>query len=105
MVRYADVALIASALHDDLLVTSLRKLYLEPLEAERDGGEVLRETLRAYFGAGRNAASAAAVLGVSRQAVNGRLQAVEQSLGQSLRDCAGCSELALRLEPLTNSNR
>jgi hypothetical protein len=104
-VRYTEVALLASALRDELLVSSLRRLYLEPLEAERDGGEVLRETLRAYFGAGGNAASAAAVLGVSRQAVSGRLQAVEQRLGQSLRDCAGCSELALRLEPLVNGNR
>ena len=36
-VRYVDVALLAAVLQDDLLATSLRKLYLEPLEAERDG--------------------------------------------------------------------
>jgi len=49
IVRYADVALLASILQDELLATSLRELYLKPLERERDGGEVLRETLKAYF--------------------------------------------------------
>src|SRR4029077_15954907 len=64
IVRYADVALLASAMQDELLVSSLRQLYLEPLEAERDGGRVARETLRAYFGTERNVSSAAAALGV-----------------------------------------
>ena len=32
-------------LQDELLATSLRKIYLTPLEAGRDGGEVARETL------------------------------------------------------------
>jgi hypothetical protein len=38
-VRYADVALLAATLQDDLLSTSLRQLYLAPLEQERDGGK------------------------------------------------------------------
>jgi hypothetical protein len=37
-VRYADVALLASALGDDVLASSLREIYLAPLEGERDGG-------------------------------------------------------------------
>ena len=49
LVRYRDVALLASALRDELLVTSLRRIYLEPLERERDGGAALRKILRAYF--------------------------------------------------------
>jgi hypothetical protein len=63
--RYADVALLAAMLRDELLVTSLRQLYLEPLEAERDGGAALRTALNSYFCAERNVASAAAASGVS----------------------------------------
>lgn len=62
-VRYSDVALIASMFRDDLLAASLRQLYLDPLSDERDGGLVMRETLRAYFGSERNVSSAAAALG------------------------------------------
>ena len=42
VLRYADVALLASILRDDLLTTSLRQLYLEPLESARDGGKAWR---------------------------------------------------------------
>ncbi|HEY5942031.1 MAG TPA: helix-turn-helix domain-containing protein [Solirubrobacterales bacterium] len=97
-VRYSDVALLASMLRDDLLVTSLREIYLEPLEQERDGGEIARETLRAYFSADRNVSSAAAMLGVSRQAVGRRLRSIEERLGRPLNGCAGEMEAALRLE-------
>jgi PucR C-terminal helix-turn-helix domain/GGDEF-like domain len=97
-VRYAEVALLASILQDDLLVTSLRRLYLRPLGDERDGGAALRETLRAYFAAGRNGASAAALLGVSRQTVNSRLHTAEGLLGRRLIDCAAELEAALRLD-------
>jgi PucR C-terminal helix-turn-helix domain/GGDEF-like domain len=99
-IRYSDVALLASMLQDDLLATSLRELYLAPLESERDGGEMLRETLRAYFKADRNVSSAAAALGVSRQTVTNRLKAVEQRLGRSLNTCASEVYAALRLESL-----
>ncbi len=40
ILRYSDVALLASVLRDDLGATSLRRLYLEPLERARDGGKV-----------------------------------------------------------------
>jgi len=100
-VRYADVALLASVLQDDLLATSLRKLYLEPLEAERDGGEVAIETLRAYFAAERNVSSAAVVLGVKRHTVTNRLRVVEEAIGRSLSDCGPELEATLRLEQLS----
>jgi hypothetical protein len=100
VVRYADVVLIASAMQNELLVASLQRLFLEPLEAERDGGEVLRETLRAYFGAGRNVSSTAAALGASRNTVSARLAAAEQKLGRSIASCAGELELVLRLRAL-----
>jgi hypothetical protein len=102
-IRYADVALLASTLQDDLLATSLREMYLAPLENERDGGKVARETLRAYFAAGRNVSSAAASLGVSRRTVANRLQAIEKRLGRSLPGAAAEIEAALRLEALRGS--
>jgi hypothetical protein len=99
-VRYADVALLASVLQDDLFATSLRQIYLEPLERERDGGEVARETLRAYFAAGRNVSSAAAALEINRNTVASRLRAVEASIGRPLGSCGPELETALRLGEL-----
>ena len=96
-VRYADVALLASTLQDDLLATSLHHIYLRPLEAERDGGEALCRTLQAYFTAERNVSSAAATLGLSRQAVAKRLRVAEQRLGRPLPSCGLDLEVALRL--------
>lgn len=99
-VRYADVALLASLLQDDVLKTSLRELYITPLADERDGGESLRETLSAYFAAERNVSSAAAVLGVSRRTVTNRLHAIEAKIDRPLNTSMTDLELALRLEGL-----
>lgn len=99
-VRYADVALLASILQDDLLATSLRELYLAPLEHERDGGEALRRTLRSYFAADRNVSSTAAALGVNRQTVVNRLRAIEERFDRPLRSCAAEVETALSLQEL-----
>ena len=98
VLRYADVALLASILRDDLLATSLRQLYLEPLERGRDGGAVARETLRAYFAAERNTSSTAAALGVDRRTVHNRIHAIEELFGRPLSDVAPELEIALRLE-------
>lgn len=100
VVRYAEVALLASMIQDDLLATSLRELYLEPLEDECSGGQTFRETLRAYFAADRNISSTAAMLGVSRHTISSRLRLVEQQIGQPLNSCAAEVEAALRLEAL-----
>lgn len=97
VLRYADVAVLASVLRDDLGTTSLRQLYLEPLERGRDGGRVLRETLRAYFAAERNVSSTAAALGVDRRTVTNRIRAVEELFGRPLKDFATDLETALRL--------
>lgn len=102
-VRYADVALLSSIVRDEVLARSLRALYLEPLAQERDGGETLRETLRAYFAAERNVSSTAAALGVNRKTVTTRLRASERRLGRSLGTCAADLEVALRLEALEPS--
>ncbi len=103
VVRYADVALLASTLHDDLLTTSLHSLYLSPLSNERNGGFTLRETLRAYFAAERKVSSAAASLGVTRRTVFNRLRLVEERLNSPLSECAIQIEVALSLEELGNS--
>ena len=100
VVHYADVALLASILQDDLLAASLRKLCLKPLEGSRDDGETFRNTLRAYFAARCNVSSAAAELGVSRQAVARRLRAIEDRLGTPLAACGLELEAALRLDEL-----
>jgi hypothetical protein len=96
--RYADVALVASIVADDLTAASLRQLYLAPLAKARDGGEVARETLRAYFGAERNVSATAAALGVDRRTVRNRLSAIEDLLGRRLPDAATDLEIALRLD-------
>ena len=104
VVRYADVALLASALQDDLLATSLCALYLEPLAEERDGGEVARETLRAHFAAGQNVSSAAAALGVNRGTVAKRLRAIEERIGRQLASCGTELSVALRLSELRQTD-
>ena len=98
--RYIDVALLASALNDDVLATTLKRLYLDPLERHRDGGKAARQTLRAYFDADRNVSSTAAILGMSRNTVGSRLRSVEAVLGRPLSTCAAELELALGLERL-----
>jgi hypothetical protein len=98
LVRYADVALLASVLRDDLLATSLQQLYLAPLSRERAGGKTARATLRAYFAAGRNVSAAAAALGISRQTAGSRLAAIEERLGRTLDSCGAELEILLQLE-------
>lgn len=98
--RYRDVALLASVLSDDLLSASLREIYIAPLVRDRDGGQALRQTLRAYFAAERNVSSAAAKLCVTRQTVMNRLRTVEERLERQLSSCAAELEVALRLEDL-----
>jgi hypothetical protein len=102
VVRYSDVALLASTLRDDLLLTSLRDIYLRPLFDERDGGELLRRTLRAYFAAERNVSSAAADLGVDRKTVNARLREIERRLDRPITTCAAQLETALHLDALAD---
>lgn len=95
--HYADVALLASMNRDELLSSSLRHLYLEPLTTTRDGGVVFLETLSAYFASSRNSSSTAAALGVSRQTVANRLRAIEERLGSPLASCEAEVAAALRL--------
>jgi DNA-binding PucR family transcriptional regulator len=103
VVRYADVALLTAVVRDEVLATSLRRLYLEPLDNHRGGGDELRRTLRAYFAAGRNVSLAGESIGVTRQAVARRLRAVEEKIGRSIGSCGTDLELALRLDALESA--
>lgn len=98
--RYVDVALLALALSDEMLATSLVDMYLSPLDDVRDRGPVLRQTLRAYLDVDANVSSAAAVLGVARTTVENRLHAIEERIGRPLRPCPAELEVALRLDEL-----
>lgn len=98
--RYRDVAMIAAAAKDPLLVASLQEMYLAPLAAKGHRDVPLRETLRAYFAADGNASSACSALGVSRQTVANRLLMVEERLQHPLAKCADALQVALSLEDL-----
>jgi hypothetical protein len=96
LVRGADVLLLAAMLKDPALAKSLLRTYLAPLDGQGD----LRATLRAYFASGRNAATAAAALGVDRHTVQRRLRKAEELLGRLLSDCQANLEVALGLEEI-----
>jgi len=99
LTRYADVSLLAAVLTDQELASSLVEAHLSPLDGHKDS-VVARETLRAYFAAGGNAATAAAALRVDRHTVERRLNSIETRLGRLLHSCRAELEVALRLEEL-----
>lgn len=98
--RGRDVILLAGILRDDTLVRALLDNYLAPLEEQGNSGQILRETLRAYFFADGNAAAAAADLGVTRHTVQRRIRTVEQKIGQLLHTCHAELQVALQLDEL-----
>jgi hypothetical protein len=104
LTRYADVSLLAAVLRDGELARSLVEIHLSPLDGQKDGA-VSRETLRAYFAAGSNAATAAAALGVDRHTVERRLHAIETRLGRPLHTCHAELEVALRVQELGDPAR
>jgi hypothetical protein len=95
----ADVLLAASLLGDEISARSLHEIFLAPLSARRDA-DVLRSTLRAYFAARCNAATAAAALEVDRHTVERRLHRIEKMLGRLPQTCQAELEVALRLDEL-----
>jgi DNA-binding Lrp family transcriptional regulator len=103
LTRYADVALLASALKDEALARALVDIYLAPLEDSRGGGPILRQTLRAYLDAERSVSSAAAALGVVRKTVENRLRTIEERLGRTLHSCAPELEVALQINELATA--
>lgn len=98
--HYSHVAIAHSIRADELLYSSIRNNYLAPLETGRDGGSLLRDTLRAYFDTGCNRAAAAAALGVSRRTVSNRLNQAEARVGRPVHDLSLELQLALRVSDL-----
>jgi hypothetical protein len=103
--RYGDVALLASALKDELLADVLIDVYLAPLRDARKGGAVLRQTLRAYLITEHSVSSTAAALGVVRKTVESRLQTIEERLGRTLHPFPAELEIALLLDELASASR
>jgi hypothetical protein len=103
LIQASSVILLAAVLRDEPLARSLRETYLAPLDEHGDSGLVLRETLRAYFAAGFNAATAAAALEIDRHTVQRHLRKVEEALGRLLPSCHAELEVALSLEELDGS--
>jgi hypothetical protein len=97
--RFEDVVLESLALQNGAMASSLIDLYLAPLGNQGDGAE-LRQTLRAYFAAGRQASAAASLLGVERRTVAYRLHKIEELLDYGLNAHLAELEVALRLEDL-----
>jgi hypothetical protein len=95
-----DVVLISAVMRDQSLAMSLIETYLAPLDGRGRSGETLRTTLRAYYRADQNVASAAMALGVARHTVERRLRSVEKKLGQTLSACSAQLQVALDAEEL-----
>jgi hypothetical protein len=98
--RYVEDMLLAAALQNETLARSLEEIYLLPLASQRDGGTAWRATLRAYFDARRNAATAAHTIKRDRHTVERRLQSIEKRLGRLLHTCEAELNVALRLHEL-----
>jgi DNA-binding PucR family transcriptional regulator len=101
--RCTDVPLEAALLRNELLAGLLVKSYLAPLNSQKDGGAVLRKTLRAYFAKECNAAKAGVALQVDRHTIGRRLHTVEEAIGRLIPTCRAELEIALRLEELDHS--
>jgi hypothetical protein len=93
-----DVILVSAVMRDQTLAKSLISTYLAPLDGRGDYGEVLRQTLRAYFASDQNAVTTASVLGVARHTVERRLRNVEQKLEQTISTCNAQLQVALGAE-------
>ncbi len=100
LTRFADVALLAPWLEDPARAGTLIDTYLSPLDGLGDGGQALRQTLRAYFAAGQNMNAAAATLGVDRGTVRRRVRMIEEKLDRPLYARQAELQVAMRLEEL-----
>jgi DNA-binding PucR family transcriptional regulator len=74
--------------------------YLSPLDNGSRYDATLRETLRAYFDAGRSASAACHTLNVSRRTIRNRMARIKQRLGPLLNERQAELELALQLDEL-----
>jgi hypothetical protein len=98
--HYGEDMLLAAVLQNETLGRSLEQMYLRPLAGQKDGGAAWRTTLRAYFKAQGNAATAANAVGVHRHTIERHKREIEKKLGRLLHTCQPEMETALRLHEL-----
>ncbi|WP_188835740.1 PucR family transcriptional regulator [Flexivirga endophytica] len=100
VVRYPDVALEALVLKDRQMMRDFVARELRGLDEPEARTELLRETLKAYFASGQNAASTAAAIHVHERTVAYRLRSIEQRLEVSITSRRDEIAVALRLADL-----
>ncbi len=98
--HYSEVALESLAATDEDAAGAFVARKLAGLEGDDTRSVRLRQTLRAWFAAGHNAAAAAAALGVHEQTVAQRLRTVEERTGRPVAARRAELETALRLREL-----
>jgi PucR C-terminal helix-turn-helix domain/GGDEF-like domain len=101
---YAESGLICTVMTDEILLSSLRRRYLDPLASRRDAGATLFKTLEVYLSRDRHISSAAAALGVSRQTVGRRLGEIEALLDRPLTDCLPELEISLGVRRIEHTH-
>jgi len=100
LTHYSEVALESLAAADADAAAAFVAHELAGLDGDDVRSTRLRQTLRAWFAAGHNAAAAAAALGVHEQTVAQRLRTVEERTGRPVGARRAELETALRLRDL-----
>lgn len=100
LVRFADIMLLSALLANETVCQSFRATYLVPLAKDKGAAADLLATLRAYFKAERNVATAAVSLDCHRHTVERHLARVEAKLNRMLTTCYAELEVAVRLDEL-----
>jgi len=94
---FDEIALEALATRDEVAAREFMTRELAGVEGEDTRSCRLRETLRAYFAVGQNAALTAKQLGIHEQTVAQRLSAVEERIGRGVAGRRAELETALRI--------
>lgn len=97
LLRYDEVALEALVLRDRQAMGDFVDRELRGLDEAESRTDLLRDTLKAYFKAGQNAAATASAIHVHERTVAYRLRSIEQRLGISINARRDEIAVALRL--------
>lgn len=103
IVRYDEVALEALVLRDRQGMRDFVSRELRGLDEDEARTDLLRDTLKAYFKSGQNAASTASAIHVHERTVAYRLRSVEQRLGVSINSRRDEIAVALRLADILSA--
>lgn len=95
--RFEEVEFVALTTQDLRMARDFVHRQLGPLATDDDRSALLRETLRAYFDAGQNAAAAGGRLNVNDRTVAYRIRKIEDRLGEPILGRQDELSLALRL--------